>query len=1048
MQKRWNILVFVLAFVMLVTSAFAEGELGKTEPAAEAGAAQTESVKDSASAAGKTAQDAPTNTPIGAPVNTPVNPTSTPIGAPVNQPTANPTTAPAATPTVQPTSALTEAPAATPLATAEPAAPARTPKPSKQQVWVALSVDMGNLTNSKADVSQKMKAEASLRMAQFLLARAVTDGKAVGLYQMQDRNSKIFSGTIASQADWDALVQMIEKVSCRVDPTYVHESFGDFLSRIKADVERTDTLDLWMLHAYPTTKLTLQKQSTIQELLNRPGFQLHFRRFQEADSQLKDGEDWLDQKILKIQDLNTDAFAPAPFFYQEVAQDPLAMAVEIFGLNLCVPYTPVPDRDEDGLIPWVHEGHDTLLVLKTKGKVSIASETQEAGRGFPLVMKMSDTQYMVLLRGVDPGVYLIRGEVEELQANYAINAKNALVIKDGGNKAKNPGSWNREDKQLDLELKLPQVYSLNDIQRSVYIKGLQSTEEVLLAVQSEDVSSDGDAVHRWKVTIPRQNDDFVIRFVVKVGGVEIAQRSIKVYLNEREVKLKDGQPDCQEIVSYYNVPGQGAQETRVPMEPFFDNPDGWNVTYTLLSDNGCVDENGVLVCLRGEGVSYDEYVLRVADGISENPLAFTVKVTYVDFNDLVQGWHCNGYSAEGQNLQFDMNEEIAVSFTLPAEVAQAYQALREQYGALPENITDALTVSCKMSDSNVAEPAELAVQEDGSLLMRVTREAYGHMDVLDADFSVFFAGVEIPNQTLFPKVKINVINDTPILAEGVEAALTLKGKIQGMRGSRTPLTMDQIELAPHQYFPQGSFVPESLFVDHLHEVGLTVTIQAEPAELARLLDGQGQEVAAANGVWVIPAEVSGQPYRLEILDKGSLALTITADDGEFTSEAICWTLSVKAPMDELILIAIIAVAALAILLAALLVLREVRKPSFAKMDSKLSMGVYTKYTNDVGTAVPLAVYGKKETDLARLFIACQQLPLASLPMDVLADIALQPWKRNSYRLVLGRHAGEVNILVADYVQSKEKPVVFGANQKVSIFVEQNERLELEITSDK
>ena len=53
-------------------------------------------------------------------------------------------------------------------------------------------------------------------------------------------------------------------------------------------------------------------------------------------------------------------------------------------------------------------------------------------------------------------------------------------------------------------------------------------------------------------------------------------------------------------------------------------------------------------------------------------------------------------------------------------------------------------------------------------------------------------------------------------------------------------------------------------------------------------------------------------------------------------------------------------------------MRQIRKPSFARMNSEMNMRVITNYSpNSAYTVVPMGVYGKKETDLAHLFIACQ-----------------------------------------------------------------------------
>lgn len=201
-------------------------------------------------------------------------------------------------------------------------------------------------------------------------------------------------------------------------------------------------------------------------------------------------------------------------------------------------------------------------------------------------------------------------------------------------------------------------------------------------------------------------------------------------------------------------------------------------------------------------------------------------------------------------------------------------------------------------------------------------------------------------------------------------------------------------------------------------------------------------------MWVIGPQTTEnkQAYQWAVLDKGEYTFTLTATDGEFACpDEIVWKMKVSSPYDTTKLIILIAAAVIAVAVIVLLVLREINKPSFARMNSAASMSVCTNYSPKTPyVTTPMAVYGKKETDLAHLFIACQQAPMATLPLDVLADVELRPGKRRTFRLMLGKRAENLNVVVGDQAANVQKPIVFGQNQPVRIYADLTEILFMQI----
>ena len=1086
MQKRWKMLVtLVLALMMIMTSVFAEGVDGAGNTAGSGDTPpKTETQAPTASPAPVVTEAptaAPTEKPTAAPTEKPTAaPTEKPTAAPTEKPTDAPTEKPAETPTQKPTNKPTNKPTATPAPSVPPtnagtdgsdtpddtvqidpngAAEAEggeqhaepvVPATNGRATWVVMNVNLRNLSDERAD--------ATMKMAKFLLARAVADGYPVGLYMMRP-SSKVYEDTVSSPEEWDALMAELADISfsSKELPT---KQIEDFMASINKRTIDLSNVDLWMLSSNSKVGSTgFNRKGDIKTVLNESGAYTHFVRFQKRDEMLGDKDEWLDEKIL---DLGVTNFEVEPLYYDEVAEEPIVKAMEVFGLNLLSPYTDRKSRtDDDGAIVWQHAGMDTLLILGTEGGgVSVeAVAVKGQDRAFPIVIEISSKQYMVLLRNVSPGTYKIKpeGSVISLQAAYNIQDA-ALTLEEPSE------TWYLERQELTVSLNLPQVQA-EDISLYVYINGQQvpeKTEEqdgVVITVEGSDPNG-----IRWHVSVPRQAvGPGAISFVAKTGA-EIVDEFVvtspdyNYIVVDRALTLRDAD-GREDFAYYYNVPGLENQPVSIGLAQFFHNPDEQPLIYTVDSDEFVIENDTLTYNLQGEA-AYREWILQVKDTEPAHPLSFIIGMKHVDFLAEVETWQAemaqNAYEGE-------LGQDTFISFTLPAETAQFYDAVCKQYPQLPAELMDALYVVAVVKDSAVPEGYELPVQlkeeVDGGITGDLQVPAYNTKeDQITVTFRVMILGQVIAEQQIVPACTITVSNDSPTLAEGVPATLTLKAGIQGAPGKRVPLDFDAINAAQKdgtEKLPTAIFVPEQLFTDLVHLDGLTVTIKAEPASLVQLVcvaeDGQTEEeIASQDGVWVLDPHASVKSYKLLILDKGKVTLEISANDGENEgTEQIHWEFAVSSPFDITVLIVIIAAAVLLIAVIVLLILRQVRKPSFARMNSTMNMRVCTPYSpNGSFATVPMGIYGKKETDMAHLVIACQQPMVATMPIDVLADVEIHPGKRHTYRLVLGKRAEHLNVVVGDQAQNAQKPVPFGEEQMVRIYADLNEMIFLQITSDR
>ena len=971
-------------------------------------------------------------------------------------------------------------------------------RPLGRETWVVMNTSMKEMTDSRA-------VTANL-MAKFLLARAVADNAPVGLFMMRKSAPVIYRGHVKDAAEWQQLMETLAQAGFARHQAGVIQELAEIMEAL--DGEDMQDKDLWLLFNYASVTGGLQRTATVKRVLQSEGLKTTIVRIQKSSDKLEKAEVWLDDKILA--EITGDISAQT-LNHDQVSKDPIATAMEVFELNLLAPLTTI-SRNEEDLCTWNHKGLDTLLVIETdqKGvKVTAGSDVQ-AGGAFPIVIPVSKTQCMVLLRGANPGTYLIEGQVRALTAAYKIDPVAATPVVEETRTEGEPWVWYLEEQTLRLSINLPQVRP-GDLGKSVCIVmeqepvvEMELPEETTAETPSDEdteqqaledeqpepaaeetpeqpeaqmvfstvpqgqiteITSDENG-HVWEIVIPRQElGKGTICFELNVNGFVIRSEV-------HEFEVVDRQLECTGINAanlnyYYNVPGQEDVAISEELAPYFYNPDQQQLNYVPESNaTEYTIEDGVFHYDRGENTQAMRWFLKVDDGVS-NPVGFTIAVEMVDFLAAVSQWRAN---LAAVNYQVTLGEEPEITFVLPAEYTAFYQDVCEQYEELPEELTEALKMTAVLVDSRYDSglplPVELTQQADGSVVGKVVVPAYtAQEDNATLTFFVKILDTEIAAQTIVDACTIQVPNDKPALANADLKELKFKAGIHGAPEAREPLTFAAVNsgLKEEEVRLPEPFVPAELFIDQIHMDGaMTVIIAADHPELVQLLvvvPAQSSEEAEpqtvlevlspdAVGQWVLDEAASQQTYVLQLLDEGTVTLYISANDGEYYGEeSIVWTFQVYSVYDLILLIMIISASVLTVLIIVLLVLRQIRKPSFARSHSVMRMRMCTQYSPNGSDAwVPMDVYGKKETDLAKLFIACQQTPVTSLPMDVLADAAIQPGKRRSYRIVLGKRAEHLNIAVDNMAQSTNKPVVFGQDQTVNVYADGNEVIFFMITS--
>ncbi len=1135
MQKHWKMIVaLMLALMMLMSSVgMAEGNVGALSGTGDGVTEGAPAEEETTAAPEVTEVPEVTTAPE---VTAAPEVTEAPEGTEAPEVTAVPevTETPEVTmvPPVQPTPEASEAPAGEPENGATEEAPvegaegeatdapeddmedavdinpedaetAATPEPTEapperpigREIWVAMNTSMKDLSDSRAMTSNLM--------AKFLLARAVADNAPVGVFMMRKATPEVFEGHIKDAAEWQRLMETLDGSGFT---RHQHGSIYELAEIMEyLNDENMKDKDLWLLFNQAKVEGSLQRTATIERVLKSAGLKTTIVRIQRSDDKLDERnrkEGWLDERILAANiagDIETQTL-----YYDKVSEDPIAAAMDVFGLNLLAPLTEIT-TNEAGVCTWTHEGLDTLLVIDTdkKGVQVTAGSDVQAGSAFPVVIPVSDKQCMVLLRSANPGTYLVEGQVSGLTAAYAIDTSVTKPLVQETRTEGEPWVWYLEDQTLRVSVNLPQVRP-GDLGKSVCIvreqppvvvpepmdetmpelssdeeTAEQSAEEEQLeqAVEASQELPEAEMVfvtvpqdriteisgdksgYVWEVVIPREKlGKGKICFQLNVNGFVIQSDVYEFEVIDRQLECSAG--NAANLNYYYNVPGQADAPISEELAPYFNNPDQQKLNYKPAHNTTeYTIEDGVFQYHRGENTEDKRWFIAVDDGVS-NPVEFTVAVKMVDFMTAVAQWKANMAAVE---YQVTLGEEAEIAFALPAEYVAFYQGVQKQYPELPENLTDALKVTAVLTDSRYPSGWPLEVvftqQEDGSLMGKVVVPAYTEQeDLATVTFYVDILGTEIADRTIVDTCTITVPNDKPAIANAAMKELKFKVGIHGAPDAREPLNFAAINggLKEDAVRLPEPFVPADLFVDQIHLDGLRVTIAVDQPELVQLKAAQPAESETepepvqpgVAGEWVLDYDASEQAYVLEILDEGTVTVTISATDGECEGEeSIVWTFQVYSVYDLILLIMIISASVLTVLIIVLLVLRQIRKPSFARSHSVMHMRMCTQYSpNGPSTSVPMDVYGKKETNLAKLFIACQQTPVTSLPMDVLADVAIYPGKRRSYRMVLGKRAENLSISVANMAQPTNKPVTFNQDQTVNVYADGNEVIFFMISS--
>ena len=710
-----------------------------------------------------------------------------------------------------------------------------------------------------------------------------------------------------------------------------------------------------------------------------------------------------------------------------------------------------------------------------------AVDTFVPGDPFPLVLNLPTGHTYVLLRNVPAGQYRISGATAITHVAYEVED---VTFELHHVQPEDTLKWVMEEQECTLYLSLPQV-AAQEIQLTLLLNG----QEVPFATEPITESSDENG-HMLKVAIPKQPlSTGTIQFKAQAGGYTVISPVYNYVVEDRALRLQDGNSAAFDY--YYNVPGVENIQLEINMAQYFINEDHQELSYIFTSDNFSMNGDVVTFTFSGNGEPIT-LPMQVTDGHSA-PIDFSLIITPIDATALLNTWtfvaapasETTETASTDTNVQqttvaenteandhptpsvFEtgfktvLGQPTTFSYSLSADDVEKYALVQAQYPILPAALKEVLEVSAVVTTNvDAADTATAATSallpytkesKDNTLLLTLNLPAYTvKTDEITITTTVKVNGQQL-NAELIPVQYGHAPNDHPVIAKNIPASLSLKAAIEGSPKARVPLAYTGIQAAEGAELLPDTLIPAQLFSDEYHMEGISVTIKAEPADKVQLYAGETKQEMNKDGCWVLDHQLSQEACDLRILDKGNYKITITANDGQFNSEsAIVWDIKVNSPYDTKALIILIAIAVAIIAVIVLLILRQIHKPSFARMQSAINMKQrYSKYPSSLPVAtVPLHVYGKKETDLARLFIACQQMPMESIPLEMLEDIALYPEKRHSFRLVLGSKAKELNVVVDNQAQNAQKPITFKENQAVHLYKDISETLDFQIVQNK
>ena len=519
-------------------------------------------------------------------------------------------------------------------------------------------------------------------------------------------------------------------------------------------------------------------------------------------------------------------------------------------------------------------------------------------------------------------------------------------------------------------------------------------------------------------------------------------------------------------LAVFDVPDKQDAELSIDLTHLFTDPDGDEIHYTLEQPDQ--DDSLYQAQLVGQSIKYTPIggdgktiSLKVtandafSSGQDNIAQTVTLKIRNQSFENRMKQWSF-ALDLEGKNLQgiFKdpqgdilgyLNQPLKLAYRLQgAEAAQLlkeYQQACTQYGLA--EIKDALAITATVQvDTKQTDKQEiqgktaLMAEHDAngvptSLLLTCELPQVQSETNYQVDFSAKVLGIEL--DTLIPTAEVYIANTPPTLSDPSHRQNAWAAEIDGPPNARVATSFSKLT--------GTTLALPSLFRDEETPDTLTYTVTvSSDVAVAVLQDGkelQPDGDQSEHAQYEVTSADAQLPLDIQFSNPGATTITISANDGELSSNVdVVYSIQLGSSYTRIMITWIVIVSAGLMVLAIILLLIWLGKPSFADITAELSVIEPTRNVfgepSIRGVCVPLSHFKKKSVSLATLLIACRQPPVRGIDFDVLADIRIYPAKHALGSMVCGATAKAAGLTVQPDNASlggliDAMPILFGAN---------------------
>ena len=390
-------------------------------------------------------------------------------------------------------------------------------------------------------------------------------------------------------------------------------------------------------------------------------------------------------------------------------------------------------------------------------------------------------------------------------------------------------------------------------------------------------------------------------------------------------------------------------------------------------------------------------VLQLAGTEENSQAAQTVTVSLRDVSGLI-GQFSVTFDPENREVKVKADSGLKVSAVIPAEAAAQWEDARRQLPGLPaladmqleteltfdENKSSTETAALEeAADASLAASCTVPVGEkaqDGAYPLAWRIRDAGGMVWLESE----------------PELSLAVRNKAPYPDDKNLQAVRTEFELSGFPGSYNAKD------ALAEILPKKSVF--RLYHDDetaVKEIKLTFSPTAG-------VTVNGEEVTEEK-YECTPKKDADLPEIL-VTETGDYVMTLSASDGVSWTEPQEIRISVKSSFIRIAIYAGIGLAALLVILAAVLIIRQKRKPAFdsTRIKAYMSGDDNADHGREMlasSQSVPMGRYEKQGVDLATVMLLARQPEVPASVMEVLEDIVIYP-SRNSdeIKMVFGKKA--------------------------------------------